>query len=316
MHPVAHWSFKLTNPAVALPLGTEHFKAAERCLDARTLFHHEIGPDLRACACVACAGDAIQKLAVEYNTNRLLNEGAPRSKDVQNEFNAVLEASDKLLKALLGMNDYSRKAFEPYSANLDLPVYLGYFDDEADPPSYDAYSDFDSEFVRNLVAVRNAAEVACAEYKERREKPTFADRGGNTNLFKEEHGSPDSNLVRNGWIVFETFQPGKARGTVINGAFHEFLGHVYGYATGQDPENYSGLDGWIKALAGLLRQRQDCLGEEIALAREMRALEAINPDHPFAASDLRSRLDVVGQKLKKIERAIQDARQGKKLAIS
>jgi hypothetical protein len=313
MRPVAHWSFKLIDPAVALPVGTEHFKAAERCLGARTLCHHEIGPELRACTCVACAGDAIQKLAVEYNTNRLLNEEAPRSKDVQNEIDAVLGAAEAMLKALLGMNDYSRKEFAPYS--LDIPVYLGYFDEEADPPAYDSYSDFDSELVKNLVAVRDVAEAVSANYKETRKEPAFLDRGGNTNLFKEEHGSPDSNLVKNGWIVFETFQPGKARGTTTNGAFHEFLGHVYGYATGKDPENYSGLAVWIKTLAGLLRQRQDCLGEEIALEREMRALEAIDPDQTSAASEVRSRRKVVHQKLEKLERAIQEARPGKKAAI-
>jgi len=152
------------------------------------------------------------------------------------------------------MNDYSRKALAPYGNGLDLPVYLGYFDEEADPPTYDQYSDFDSEFVKNLVAVRDAARAVSADYQETRKKPAFLDRGGNTNLFKEEHGSPDSNLVKTGWIVFETFQPGKARGTTTNGAFHEFLGHVYGYATGKDPENYSGLAVWIKTLAVLLRQ--------------------------------------------------------------
>jgi len=154
-----------------------------------------------------------------------------------------------------------------------------------------------------------------ADYQETRKKPAFLDRGGNTNLFKEEHGSPDSNLVKTGWIVFETFQPGKARGTTTNGAFHEFLGHVYGYATGKDPENYSGLAVWIKTLAVLLRQRQDCLGEEIALDREMHALQAINPDQASAASDLRCRRNDVQQKLEKIERAIQEARPGKRAAI-
>jgi hypothetical protein len=158
MRPVAHWSFRLANGEMALPVGTKHFKAAERCLDARTLLHYEIGPELRACACVACAGDAIQKLAVEYNTNRLLNEAAPRSKDVQNEIDAVLGAAEALLKALLGMNDYSRKAFAPYANRLDLPVYLGYFDKEADPPAHDLYSDLDSELIKNLIAVRNAGD--------------------------------------------------------------------------------------------------------------------------------------------------------------
>ena len=198
MRPVAHWSFKLADPAKALPVGIAHFEPAVRCLGALTLSHHEIGPELRSCACFACAGDAIQKLAVEYNTNRLLNEGAPRAKDVQNEIDAVRSATDRLLTALLSMNDYSRKAFSGYS---DFPVYVGFFDGEADPPAYDQYSDFDSELIRTLLGVRDAADAVSASYQEERANPHFLDRGGNTNLFKEEHGSPDSNLVRNGWIA-------------------------------------------------------------------------------------------------------------------
>ena len=33
MHPVAHWTFKLADPTKALPVGPEHFSAAERCLE-------------------------------------------------------------------------------------------------------------------------------------------------------------------------------------------------------------------------------------------------------------------------------------------
>ena len=315
MPPISRWSFRLADPESALPVATEHFVAAEQCLNARLLSHQEIGPDLRACACVGCAGDAIQKLAVEYNTNRLLKEGAPRSKDVQKQIEAVREGADALLKAVLGMDDYTRKVFAPYASFLDFPVYVGYFDNDADPPPHDSYSDFDSELVKNLVAICDAASVASADYQELRKAPALLDRGGATNLFMREHGSPDSNLVRDGWIVFETFQPGKASGTTTNGAFHDFLGHVYGYATGKDPENYSGLAVWVKTLAPLLRQRQDCLGEEIALQRETRALQAIDPERA-SASDLNARLTAVRQELDKIERAIQETRPGKRASIS
>jgi hypothetical protein len=273
------------------------------------LSHHNIGPELRACTCVACAGNAIQKLAVEYNTNRLLNEGAPRSTDVQAEIDTVLSATEALLKAIMRMNDYTRKAFGRHS---HLPAYLGAFDNEADPPAYATYSDFDYELIKDLVNVRDDAAAVSAKYRKR---SSSLDRGGNTNLFKEEHGSPDSNLVKNGWIVFETFQPGKATGTTTNGAFHEFLGHVYGYATGKDPEDYSGLAVWIKTLAVLLRRRQDCIGEAIAVEREIGELEAIDPDQASRESELYCRRKLVRQKLEKIERNIQLARPGKKAAV-
>jgi hypothetical protein len=309
MHPVAHWTFKLADPTKALPVGPEHFSAAERCLGARTLAHHDIGPELRACACVACAGNAIQKLAVEYNTNRLLNEGAPRSTDVQAEIDAVISSTEALVKALMRMNDYTRKAFE---RNPDMPCYLGQYDGEPDPPAYSSYSDLDCELIRNLLSVRDAGAAVSAKYRKR---SSSLDRGGNTNLFKEEHGSPDSNLVKSGWMVFETFQPGKATGTTTNGAFNEFLGHVYGYATGKDPEEYSGLAVWIKTLAVLLRRREVCIGEGIAVEREISVLEAIDPDQASRESELHCRRKAVRQKLEKIERHIQMARPGKKAPV-
>jgi hypothetical protein len=317
MYEARHWSFKLADPSAALPVGIEHFEFAVQCLRPMTLAHQQIDREFRFCACAKCAGDAIQKLAFDYNTNRLLNAGAPRAKDVLNRIEMVRLAAAELLKVLFELDDYSRKAFHDFYGNyhsLDIPLYAGYFDkDELSDSESELYSDLDAELIKAISEVRDAARIVSVKYKQSRKghQQPFADRGGNTNLFKEEHGSPDHNLVRDGWTIFERFQPGKARGTE-NGAFHEFLKHVFGYATGQDPENYSGLSVGVKLLAVPLRQRQEIINQGIAVEREMNALEIMNPDQVSAADELSRQRKIAQEEVERIERALRQVRSGKK----
>ena len=120
-----------------------------------------------------------KNLQSNSNTNRLLNEGAPRSTDVQAEIDAVISSTEALVKALMRMNDYTRKAFE---RNPDMPCYLGQYDGEPDPPAYSSYSDLDCELIRNLLSVRDAGAAVPAKYRKR---SSSLDRGGNTNLLRK-----------------------------------------------------------------------------------------------------------------------------------
>jgi hypothetical protein len=58
------------------------------------------------------------------------------------------------------------------------------------------------------------------------------DKGGATNAYKSEWGSPGSALVESAWHVFNMFRPGKATGT-DNGPFQIFVETVAEYATGK-----------------------------------------------------------------------------------
>jgi hypothetical protein len=102
-----HWSFKLANADAALPAGSfAHFEQAMQCLGPISSLHQELDPrQWRRCVCIKCAGEQIQRLAVEYNENRLLNRDAPRAKHVVDRANLIHRRADQLLKAILGMDD-------------------------------------------------------------------------------------------------------------------------------------------------------------------------------------------------------------------
>ncbi len=86
------------------------------------------------------------------------------------------------------------------------------------------------------------------------------DKGGNTNLLKEQFGPQAWYIVRRCWIVFENCRPGEATASE-SGAFAAFVNAVYEYATGKTEEN-STLLNWTKKLAKLLR-RHDTLLEKL-----------------------------------------------------
>ena len=309
-----HWSFKLANADAALPVGSfEHFEQALHCLGPISSLHQELDPaDWRHCVCIRCAGDEIQRLAVEYNENRILNRDAPRAKHVVNQAHLIQRSAEQLLDAILGMDDYCRKAFRDYGHHNevgDLPVYAGYFDDGLPDPEDDS----GSLWVQNLLGLRNAAMRVSTTFKQRRGAKQYepADKGGNTNLFKENFGSPDRNLVIAGWRTFEKFRPKQAKGTE-HGAFHEFLKHVFEYATGLDPEEYSSLSSWMKALASLLRQKDDMFDKYIAAEAELRFLKADPVADISRQREVAYQMSVVSADLEDINLLLKEARPGKK----
>lgn len=308
------WSFKLA-PDAALPVGPfEHFEQALRCLGPISSLHQELDPHgWRRCLCIKCACDEIQRLAAEYNELRLLNDEAPRAKHIVERADAVYRGADQLVRAILDLDDYSRKAFQDFgtsSAVTDLPVYAGFFDDGfPDPPG----SSDESLWVENLVALRNAAKRVSAAFKTSRgtapNEP--ADKGGNTNLFKESFGSPDRSLVYAGWRIFERFRPKHARGTE-HGAFHDFLKHVFEYATGLDAEDHSSLSTWMKTLAGLLRQEDEISDRLIAAEVELETLEIEPGAVSSRREDLEQQIAVARDDLNLLRSKIKEARSGKK----
>ncbi len=279
------WSFKLPRAEAALPAGPfESFEQAVQSLRPISTMHRlsEFG-ERQHCACVSCAGNEVQRLAIEFNQNKLLERDAPRAKHVVDRANLIAECADQLLKAIKSTDDYTRKAFVEYgryNSVQDLPVYSGYFDHVEDDDDYPDPADSDSEslWIQNLLELRQGARLVAAEFKKSRgaERSAPIDKGGRTNLFKEGVGTPDRNLVISGWSVFETFQYKQAKGTE-HGAFHGFLKHVFKYATGRSSERHSSIGSWVKALASLLRQRDD-VSERYLSAEMLYQMLGSDPD--------------------------------------
>jgi hypothetical protein len=102
------------------------------------------------------------------------------------------------------------------------------------------------------------------------------DRGGRTNMFKEDEGIPRWRLVTDCLYIHQIFKPGVATSTE-GGSFHTFVLNVFEYATGKEGETFAKVDYWIKRLVKATR-------DEEALRLRGRALEdeldkmALSPD--------------------------------------
>lgn len=194
---------------------------------------------------------------------------------------------------------------------MDLPVHAGFFDGWSDAPEHS--DDFDCEWVQNLVALVRAADATSTGFAKSRGvvKGQSVDKGGNTNLFKENSRSPDCNLVVDGWRVFERFRPNEAKGTE-GGVFHAFLQCVYEYATGNEAESHSGVTTWIKTLAGPLRDLDDLLTERAAIVFALQHLASLAGDHEDEWF-LRSQIERMDDAVLKQECRLAEAKPGKKL---
>jgi hypothetical protein len=309
-----HWSFKLPDANAALPAGSfRYFERAIECLAPRATLHRDYGEGSQPCCCSGCAGDLIQTLAVEYNTNRLLNNNAPRIKHILAQAELVRSSAEQLMKALLGLDDFSRQAFQKFgdsNAVCDLPLYAGYFKGDEDP---DPGPDHESEWISNLVGLQRAATNVSREVKRSRgiEQNETADKGGKTNLFIEKNGSPDRNLVIAGWYIYEQFKPRQAKGSE-DGPFHDFLKWIIRYAVGESPSTSLGV--WIKELASPLRVKCEILNTHSAASKELKALSASSSVEDFSRRrhQLHSQIDVAMKELEKADLAIDRIRLGKK----
>jgi hypothetical protein len=312
------WSFKLPDRDAALPAGPfECFEQAIGGLAPISTMHQELdSARWRWCLCVRCASDEVQRLAIEYNQNRLLAQNAPRTKTVIDCANEIERLADQLRCAILKMDDYSRKAFLDYggyAATRDLPAYAGYLNDFPRDEDEDGIEFDEGPVAESLRDLRDGARRVSAAFRKSRGvgRHEPADKGGNTNLFKEGFGSPDRNLVIGGWKIYERFKPKQAKGTE-NGDFHEFLKNVFEYATGLDPEDHSSLASWLKALASLLRQRDELLETYIAAESDLRYLEMVSDVSRIGKERFIRVMASATDQLESINSALAEVKLGKK----
>lgn len=302
------WTFKPIDAEVSLPSGEfARLEQALILLDAKSSMHRE---PVEACTCIRCASDHIQRLAVDYNRCNYLSKSAPRAKHVIVQAELIADLTNQLLDAIFRMDDYSRKAFIDLGRCMDFPAYRGWAEDHDYP---DDGADADSLIVQTLRQLLTASQKVSDEFKKQRgvARNQQTDRGGNTNLYKEIHGSADRNLVIEGWAVFARFRPKQAKGTTF-GIFHEFLKAVFQYATGLDPESNTSIESWMKGLASSLRKRDELIEEQAAAVAELQWLES----HAVANRDDRTRLNgaikMLLTEVRHIESKIESFRLGKK----
>jgi hypothetical protein len=245
--------------------------------------------------------ERVALLAITFNRQTLLDQGAPRTKEVLKGIESVEILSGELARCLASLDDIIRQRFQ--TAGSGIPDFGKFINvplmEEADAsglPLPAGWNQTESRWVKRLEALSQYANLCGRMFLLSKgfDGNELPDKGGNTNLYKSLYGSARWNLVNAGWHVYELFKPGTATGTE-GGPFHLFLLDVFEFATGLDPEKHSKLMPWLKHVAKVNRQMDALTEREVALIDEQYEIDS--PDLELSSAERERRHLEVGQKM-------------------
>jgi hypothetical protein len=242
------------------------------------------------CVCAQCAERQIRRLAIHFNTHRLLDKDAPRAADVVSDLDQVSVKARELSEALFSLNDYARQRLQMprkyekgdrgagatlfgKADGIDLPL-----------PGSRTKPASDGLWIERLAALEQFARTMSDTFKQSRgiQEQVVLDKGGRTNLFKEQYGPPAWILVTGAWHIYNSFKPNQAVGS-DGSPFHCFINQVHEYATGSSKEN-STLQYWMTKLVKVRRQNYQLLQKLSTLESRLDELQADeNPESDSAA---------------------------------
>ena len=244
------WSIKVPQEKV-VPAGP---------LQALAEAKRELGPfwpnhiNDKVCLCEKCADARIIRLAKRFNKLRLASKNAPRAGHVTRNLEDIASRSRQLAVALSFLDDYSRdwlsKPRKPAAGGPDPRLlHKSARASELPPPSLVA--DGDGQLVAKLKALSEYAHVMAQEFEMWRllNRPfPIKDRGGNTKMVTQWHGTSAEGLVIGAYHIYDDFRPAEARKTE-DGSFHTFANQVFFFAAGTR-RGQSSLYSHIKRLLG------------------------------------------------------------------
>jgi hypothetical protein len=192
------------------------------------------------------ARELVDALAESFLIDEYMNRNAPRRSEVARELIEFKDSIETLFARLQSLDDFTLIQLHRTAGNpLRLPIdHIVKEADVADLPLPGQHDRNSSQWVRSLGALAILARHSLQAYSQ---GSTVVDKGGDTNAYTSEWGSSRCALVSRGWIIFDFFKPGQAKGTEY-GPFHEFLNKVFQYATGMNGEKHAKLIFWIKRL--------------------------------------------------------------------
>lgn len=254
-----------------------------------------------SCVCAECAERQIRRLAIHFNTHRTLDKGAPRAADIVSDLDRVSLKARELSEALSSLNDYSRQRLQmprnhengdrgagatlfEKANGIDLPLPGS----RTEPAS-------DGLWIERLAALEQFARIMSDTFKQSRgiHEQKYLDKGGRTNLSKEQHGPPAWILVTGAWHIFNSFKPNQAVGS-DGSSFHFFINQVHEYATGSSKEN-STLQYWMSKLAKARRQNDQLLQKLSTLESrldELKADENLDSDKAAEIAELEREISI------------------------
>jgi len=227
--------------------------------------------------------EMIEGVARDFNRDQYRVPSAPRFKHVSENLMEIGRMADAFAARLEMLDDITRHEFQSAGTGGRPPQYLEPLMREADVRalprlSTDKDSSADGSWVRRLKSLADYAKVTVDNATNRRAKAyrDVHDKGGNTNVWKESHGSPSWALVGDCIYVYELFKPGIATGT-IGGPFHEFVLAVFEYATGREGNEHAKVEDWIRKLVKPVLLHRRKRAEVAALTAEWDEIVFRNP---------------------------------------
>ncbi|PDT73063.1 hypothetical protein CO675_32185 [Bradyrhizobium sp. C9] len=166
----------------------------------------------------------------------------------------VAAKSRQLASLLSSLDDYSREWLlkpRPPAAGGPDPRLLHRKARASELPPPSLVANGDGEFVAQLKALTEYARLMAQEFEMWSLLNTpfpIKDRGGNTNIVTQWHGTPSERLVIGAYHIYDDFRPAEARKTE-DGSFHRFVNQVFLYSTGTR-KGQSSLYIQIKRLLG------------------------------------------------------------------
>jgi hypothetical protein len=238
------------------------------------------GLDGRLALSEQLAWEQVWTLAKTYNRQRQLDQNAPRSKHVVERLAKLEILTGELACHLASLDDITRHRLQTGGTGISsFNDFYFPLRDEADVTGLPAPAGWNSpeepsRWIKRLEALSQYANFTQTVFLRSRgiDSADQPDKGGNTNLYKALYGSAQWSLVNGGWHLYELFKPGKTTGTE-GGPFHLFLLDVFEYATGQDPEEHSKLEYWLKRVSRVNRQYREIVSRQGLLRAERDAIE-------------------------------------------
>ena len=263
--------------------------ALHRALLAVGPLTNEHQPHLLAlCPCEQCVEKNIRNVAAAFNARTLVIEGAPRKKTVADNLRRAQDSARAFAETLLALDDYSRHLLDVPHEYLEddghsTRLYKAARGEDLPKPETKNAPAQDGSLVEQLRALEKYFNERLGQFRGYDDEVDASfDKGGNTNLMKDQMGPPALHLVRDCWYFFQNLKPKQATGSE-NGPFLHFVNCVYEYATGELEENSTILN-WTKKLARLLRHHDELLQKLGPLECE---LDDLKLDAPTPVRDQR-----------------------------
>jgi hypothetical protein len=221
----------------------------------------------------------VSGVARRFNFNEYVARDAPRFSEVVKRLKRFERLSAELAEHIEGLDDLTLRMLQLGFAGPHGKDRLRKLMEDADVQALSHPHGKRSPWARRLFSLSKCANLSLQRQVQRREQQgrSISDRGGRTNMFKEDEGIPRWRLVTDLLYIHQTFKPSVATSTE-GGPFHRFVLNVFEYATGKEGEVFAKVEYWIKRLVKATRDEEALRLRANAMRDDLEKMASDNDD--------------------------------------